>query len=96
MKKIIYTDEPRESGWKFSENVKPLTRKQERALGIPTPGKVRLRKVPKTTRINIRLAEDTLEGLKAQAAEAGIPYQTLAASVLHLVARGKLKLALVQ
>jgi len=51
--------------------------------------------VPKVARINIRLAQSTLEGLKARAEEAGMPYQTLAASVLHLVASGRLRLDLV-
>ncbi len=37
----------------------------------------------KTRNINIRLSEKVLARLKAKAAEAGIPYQTLAASVLH-------------
>ncbi|OHA16149.1 MAG: hypothetical protein A3H57_00695 [Candidatus Taylorbacteria bacterium RIFCSPLOWO2_02_FULL_43_11] len=33
--------------------------------------------------INIRLSERDLQKLKAKAAEKGIPYQTLVASVLH-------------
>ena len=33
--------------------------------------------------INIRLSERDLQKLKARAAEKGIPYQTLVASVLH-------------
>ncbi|MFV0338026.1 MAG: CopG family antitoxin [Chthoniobacterales bacterium] len=49
----------------------------------------------KEARINIRLANSTLNGLKARAEEAGMPYQTLAASVLHQVAMGDLRLKLV-
>jgi hypothetical protein len=77
---------------------KILTRSEEKALGIPAPGQVKrlVRKTPKPARINIRMGEETLEGLKLRAAEAGIPYQTLAASVLHMVATGKLKLELVK
>lgn len=37
----------------------------------------------KTRNINLRLSERVLSRLKAKAAEAGIPYQTLAASILH-------------
>ena len=37
----------------------------------------------KTKNINLRLSQRTLLKLKAKAAEEGIPYQTLAASVLH-------------
>ncbi len=37
----------------------------------------------KTRNINIRLSEHDLYKLKALALEEGIPYQTLAASILH-------------
>jgi predicted DNA binding CopG/RHH family protein len=37
----------------------------------------------KTRNINIRLPERTVFKLKAKAAREGIPYQTLAASILH-------------
>ena len=37
----------------------------------------------KTRNINIRLTEKTLLKLKAKAIEEGIPYQTLASSILH-------------
>jgi predicted DNA binding CopG/RHH family protein len=37
----------------------------------------------KTRNINIRLSERDLLKLKAKAAREGIPYQTLAASVIH-------------
>jgi predicted DNA binding CopG/RHH family protein len=37
----------------------------------------------KTRNINIRLSEHDLYKLKAKAAEEGMPYQTLAASILH-------------
>jgi len=77
---------------------KVLTRTEAATLGIPAPGKVTriVRKTPKPARINIRMGAETLEGLKLRAAEAGLPYQTLAASVLHMVATGKLKLDLVK
>lgn len=37
----------------------------------------------KTTNINIRLSLKDVNKLKSKAAEEGIPYQTLAASILH-------------
>jgi len=37
----------------------------------------------KTRNINIRLSERDLQKLKARAAREGIPYQTLAASLIH-------------
>lgn len=37
----------------------------------------------KTRNINIRLSERDLHHLKAKAIEEGVPYQTLAASILH-------------
>lgn len=46
--------------------------------------------VKKDARINIRLSEADLEGLKAKAAEEGLPYQTLIASILHKFVSGRL------
>ena len=37
----------------------------------------------KTRNINIRLSEKDLQKLKAKAAREGLPYQTLAASLIH-------------
>ena len=37
----------------------------------------------KTRNINLRVTEKTLYKLKAKAVEEGIPYQTLASSILH-------------
>ena len=44
----------------------------------------------KNKRINIRLSSRDLEGLQAKAAEEGVPYQTLMASVLHKFVSGRL------
>jgi len=41
----------------------------------------------KTKNINIRLSTKDLQKLKARAVESGIPYQTLASSVLHRFAK---------
>jgi predicted DNA binding CopG/RHH family protein len=55
----------------------------------------RLRTAAETTllknkRVNIRISSRDLEGLQARAAEEGVPYQTLMASVLHKFVSGRL------
>ena len=96
-KKPTYTAEPVEEGWEF-DGARALDRGQQAALKIPAPataGKMKVvRKPARPARINIRTTHETIAGLRARAEEAGLPYQTLAASVLHMVARGDLKLAL--
>ena len=44
----------------------------------------------KNRRVNIRISSRDLEGLQARAAEEGVPYQTLMASVLHKFVSGRL------
>ena len=44
----------------------------------------------KDRRLNIRLAAPVLDGIRARAAEEGLPYQTLIASVLHKFVTGRL------
>ena len=44
----------------------------------------------KDQRVNVRLSSLVLNGLKARAAEEGLPYQTLIASVLHKFVTGRL------
>ena len=44
----------------------------------------------KNRRVNIRISAMDLEGLQARAAEEGLPYQTLMASVLHKYVSGRL------
>jgi predicted DNA binding CopG/RHH family protein len=44
----------------------------------------------KNKRVNIRLSSMDLEGLQAKAAQEGLPYQTLIASVLHKYISGRL------
>jgi predicted DNA binding CopG/RHH family protein len=96
-KKTTYAEEPVGEGWAFDPN-KALTRAQQRAMGLPAPAAAAkmtiTRKPARPARINIRTTHETIAGLRARAEEAGLPYQTLAASVLHMVARGDLKLSL--
>jgi len=44
----------------------------------------------KDQRMNIRISRMDLQGIKARAAEEGIPYQTLVASVIHKYVSGGL------
>jgi len=44
----------------------------------------------KDRRVNIRISSRDLEDIQAKAAEEGIPYQTLMASVLHKFVSGRL------
>ncbi len=45
--------------------------------------KIAKKSLNKTMNINIRLSERDVYKLKARAAKEGLPYQTLAASILH-------------
>jgi predicted DNA binding CopG/RHH family protein len=44
----------------------------------------------KDQRVNVRMSSALLSGLKARAADEGLPYQTLIASVLHKFVTGRL------
>lgn len=48
------------------------------------------RTLKKDRRVNIRLSQTDLEGVRAIAMEEGLPYQTLIASVLHKYVSGAL------
>ena len=62
---------------------------QKKLIAIAQEAAANYRK-KKEARINIRLSEGDLDELKAIAAEEGLPYQTLIASVLHKFAKGRL------
>ena len=47
----------------------------------------------KNQRMNIRISKPDLNGIKAKAAEEGIPYQTLVASIIHRYISGTLAAA---
>ena len=44
----------------------------------------------KDARVNIRIPESDLEGMRRRAFEEGLPYQTLMASVIHKYVTGRL------
>lgn len=47
--------------------------------------------VAKNQRMNLRISKKDLDALKIKAMEEGMPYQTLAASVLHKYLTGRLE-----
>jgi predicted DNA binding CopG/RHH family protein len=47
----------------------------------------------KDSRINIRISQMDLEGIRAKALQEGIPYQTLISSILHKYVSGQMKAA---
>ncbi len=58
--------------------------------------KQRYRKAAATTmrkdqRVNLRISKPDLDAIRLRAAEEGLPYQTLIASVLHKYASGRLR-----
>ena len=46
--------------------------------------------IQKNKRINIRISEKDLDGIKLKAIEEGMPYQTLISSILHKYVAGRL------
>ena len=67
--------------WRPVRNQKKLN-EQYREMATAT--------LSKSRRVNIRITAQDLEGLQARAAEEGLPYQTLMASVLHKYVSGRL------
>jgi predicted DNA binding CopG/RHH family protein len=45
----------------------------------------------KDQRVNLRISKPDLDAIRLRAAEEGLPYQTLIASVLHKYASGRLR-----
>jgi predicted DNA binding CopG/RHH family protein len=66
--------------WKSSKNT---------AKEIQTAKEAAANYLKKDARINIRLSSPDLRLLKRKAAEEGMPYQTLIASILHKFATGR-------
>lgn len=79
-------------GYKLDKEERELLEEFERGEWKPLPNQAKLKKeaqliarntLNKTRNINLRLSERTLSRLKAKAMEEGLPYQTLASSILH-------------
>ena len=81
MKFFELTKEEKEIEKAFKEGklvrVKNFAAEKRRAMAIAR------NTLRKEKNINIRVTEKTLHGLRRKAIEEGIPYQTLAASILH-------------
>ncbi len=89
MKKLYLDDEERDliesverGEWKPVENLeREIEKHREYARNT----------LRKDSRVNIRISSRDLAALRVKAAEDGIPYQTLMASVLHRYAAGRLR-----
>ena len=83
---------------KLDKTEKRLEREIERSEWKPVKAsqlKAKLQKAASNTlvkdqRINIRISSKDLQLIKTRAAQEGLPYQTLIASVLHKYISGKL------
>ena len=90
----------RKIGLKLDREEKELLRSVERGEWKTIPDferekeryrQIALNTLRKDKRINIRIAEKDLVLLQERAAEEGLPYQTLIASVLHKYVSGRLR-----
>ena len=84
---------------RLSEEEKELVESFERGEWKPVKNQSQAKKryhqyakytFQKDKRINIRISEKDLTGIQKRAVEEGIPYQTLASSILHKYIKGKL------
>ncbi len=87
-KKKFYDDEEREFIEAYERGEFVLSDNQE-ALKSEAEEAAR-NYLKKDARMNIRISSADLMMLKRRAAEEGIPYQTLAASILHKYVSGRL------
>lgn len=78
--------------FELDKEEKELEEEIERGEWVPVKNQAKAKKeamevarntMSKTRNINLRLSERDLHKLKAKAIEEGIPYQTLASSILH-------------
>jgi len=78
--------------YKLTDEEQKLLEEVERGEWVPVKNQDKARReameiarntLSKTKNINIRLSERDVMRLKRKAAEEGIPYQTLASSILH-------------
>ena len=78
--------------FELDKEEKELLEEFERGEWVPVKNQAKAKReameaakntLSKTRNINLRLSERDLQKLKARAAREGIPYQTLAASLIH-------------
>ena len=87
-KKIRYDDEELEILQALEAGaLKPVADAQQRIQAHKVAATATFKK---DQRLNIRISSRDLKNLQARAAEEGVPYQTLAASLLHKYVSGHL------
>ena len=87
-KKVRYDDEELEILQAFEAGaLKPISDAEQRAKTHRAAATATFKK---DQRLNIRISSRDLKNLQARAAEEGVPYQTLAASLLHKYVSGHL------
>ena len=87
-KKSHYDDEEREILKALKEGtLKPVSNFEQRRQSHRSAASATFKK---DQRLNIRISSRDLKNLQARALEEGIPYQTLAASLLHKYVSGQL------
>ena len=102
---LALSDEEFYKKYKFDKEEIELDQSVERGEWIPIPKKElekekkRYAAYAKYTRlknknINIRMTQADIDKLKSKAEKAHIPYQTIAASILHQYANDKIKITL--
>ena len=77
------------------EFISVLTPSRKKQLSDAARKTLELRE-KKEARVNLRLPSSTISGLRAKAKEIGMPYQTLASTVLHQFASGRFTLKIVK
>ena len=90
MKKYTLSNEEQEILDAFNHDLLPVSDTSEEDKHVAKIAAANFSK--KAERINIRLKHQDLNHIKRIAAQEGMPYQTLIASVLHKYAAGYLKL----
>jgi len=89
MKKMIFDPEEKKLLESYEhEEWKPIRNREEEMAKLRQYARDTLQK---NKRINIRLSERDLLGIRAKAVEEGLPYQTLISSILHKYLRGILR-----
>jgi predicted DNA binding CopG/RHH family protein len=87
-KKTLYDDEELEILQALEAGtLKPVTDSAQRTRSHQSAATATFKK---DQRLNIRISSRDLKNLQARALEEGIPYQTLAASLLHKYVSGQL------
>ena len=85
---VVKEDKEAASIWKAIESGKLKPVKNSKAM-IAMLEEAARTTMKKDARMNIRMTKSDISSLKNRAAEEGMPYQTLAASILHKYVTGQ-------